>query len=341
MPTIRDVAERAGVSVSTVSKVLNGRPHVRQAVRERVQRVIAETGYRPSGSARALQTGRTQTLAYLVPSIENPFFSAVLRVVEDAAHAHGYGVFVGSTCGDPRRVAIYRDRLLTLGVDGVLAALSWDIVEGDLIAALTAHGVPVVGAAGGRTVAGIDCFVPDDVAGGELAASYLLGLGHRAIAFIGAADSQTTELRYAGTRRALGVAGVAPDPALFVQAAGFREEDGASAVHALLARRAPFTAVIAYNDVVALGALGALEDQGLAVPRRVSLVGFDDSISAFSRPKMTTVTCDKVDLAIRCVRRLLERVGGDEAITPEVFPLPMRLVARSSTAVAAPPLNML
>lgn len=333
MPTIGDVARRAGVSVSTVSKVLNERPNVRAEVRARVRAVVAELGYRPSQIARALHTKRTRTLAYLVPTIENPFFGSVLRTVEDVAHQEGYGVFVGSTHGDPARVAVYRDRLLAIGVDGVLATQSWDIVGGDLVSTLLDRGVPVVGVGGTRTTAAIDCYVPADVAGGAMAAGYLLGLGHRGIAFIGARDSRTTELRYQGVRQALAEAGSAHDADLLVRVGGFGEGDGAAAIHELLLRRVPFTAVVAFNDVVALGAQNALEDQGLRVPGRVSLVGFDDTVAAYSRPKMTTVACSKADLGEQAVRRLLARIAGDPA-GPEVHPLPMHLVARASTAAA-------
>jgi len=332
MPTISDVARQAGVSVSTVSKVLNDRPNVRQEVRERVRRIMAETGYRPSVMARALHTKRTQTLAYLVPSIENPFFSSVLRTVEDTAHRHGYGVFVGSTYGDPDRVAVYRERLLTMGVDGVLAAQSWDIVSGDLIPTLLERGVPVVGVGGTRVAPTIDCYVPDDVAGGEMAAGYLLGLGHRAIAFVGASESRTTELRYAGVRRALAAVGIEHDAALFVGVPGFSEEDGAAAVYELLMRHSAFTGIIAFNDVVAMGVLNALEDQGFSVPARASLVGFDDTISAYSRPKMTTVACSKSELAEQSVRHLLARIAGQND-PPAVHPMKMHLVARASTSV--------
>jgi len=332
VPTIRDVARQAGVSVGTVSKVINDNPSVNAELRRRVQEVVAETGYRPSLVARALHTKRTRSLAFLVPSITNPFFAGVLHAVETAAHKEGYSVFVGSTEADPERVALYQERLLAMGVDGVLLVLSWDIVSGGLVPALCKQGLPVVGVAGSRIVADIDCFVPDDVAGGEMAAGYLLGLGHRRIAFLGTRDSRTTELRYAGVRHALTDFGIEHDPALVVHAPGFAEADGARAVHELIGRRTGFTAVVAFNDVLAVGALNALEDQGIGVPGRISLIGFDDTVSAYSRPKMTTVACPVAVLGERAVQRLLARLEGEDA-PPTVHPVPMRFVVRSSTAV--------
>ncbi len=332
--TIRDIARTAGVSVGTVSKVLNDRPGVRPELRERVRQIIAETGYHPSLVARALQTRRTRSLAFLVPSIGNPFFGSVLRAVEQTAHGHGYSVFVGSTEGDPGKVSLYRDRLLAMGIDGVLAALSWDLVSGDLLPALRTRRVPVVGVSGSRTVEGIDAFVPDDVGGGELAGRYLLGLGHRRIAFIGAMDSRTTDLRYRGLVQALGAAGLEHHPSLLVRVPGYDEAHAARAIEQLITRDVPFTAVIAFNDIMALGALNALEDQGLSVPARVSLVGFDDTVSAYARPKITTAACPVEELGASAAEQLLARIGGDEGPC-RITAMPMRLVVRASTRALA------
>ena len=330
-PTIRDVAQRAGVSVSTVSAVLTGRKPVSPALRARVEQAMAELRYRPSLLARALQTRRTESLALLVPSLANPFFTGLLRAVEQTAHAHGYSVFVGSTEGDPAKVAFYRDRLLAMGVDGVLLVLSWDIVSQGVAGSLLAEGVPVVGVAGARIVPEIDCFVSDDVEAGRVAGRYLLGLGHRRIAFVGALDSETTALRYQGLAEALDAAGVSADERLLVRARGYGEDDGYAAVTELLLRAVPFTAVVAFNDVMALGVLNALEDQGLEVPGRVSVVGFDDTTSAYARPKMTTVACPKETIGARGVARLLERIRGEGPERPEVVRLPVSLVVRAST----------
>jgi len=319
------------VSVGTVSAVLNSGAHVSDRTRARVHAAIAEMGYRPNLVARALNTKRTRCLAFLVPSISNPFFSSVLRSVERTAHASGYSVFVGSSEGESSDVQAYKERLLDMQVDGVLTVLSWDLVSGDLIETLDAHGIPVVGVAGSRTVDGIDCFVSDDVAAGEMAGKYLLGLGHRAIAFLGATDSHTTELRYAGLRQAMAHVGIEHDPALLVCMPGYGEEDAARAVEELIIRNVPFTAVIAFNDVGALGALNALEDHGFSVPGRISLMGFDDTISAYSRPKLTTVACPKTELGEQGVRRILERIAGQGPETRAVHRLPVRLVARAST----------
>lgn len=314
--------------------VNNSKP-VSEPLRRRVQDAIHELGYRQSLLARALYTKRTMTIAFLVPTISNPFFSEVLRAVEETAHANNYSVFVGCTNGDPAKVEFYKDRLIALGVDGVLAVLSWDIVNGDLINALREHNIPVVGVAGSRIIPDIDCFVSDDVGAGEQAARYLVGLGHRQIAFIGAKESQTTELRYAGLSRALSELGIEPDPRLLVQVQGYGENDAGLAISELFMQNSSFTAVVAFNDVMALGALCALEDQGFKVPGRISVVGFDDTVSAYARPRLTTVACPKEELGVQGVTKLLARIEGDDS-APTINRLPTRVVVRDSTHSVQP-----
>ncbi len=328
--TIRDVAQRAGVSVATVSAVINNSKPVSAKLRSRVEAVIHEMDYRPNLIARALFTKHTQNLAFLVPSITNPFFSTVLRYVENTAHARGYAVFVGSTEGDPAKVQSYSRHMQAMGIDGLLAVLSWDMVSSPLIPALLEHGLPVVGVAGGRIIPEIDCFVIDDVGAGEQAARYLFGLGHRDIAFLGVVDSQQTALRYEGVKRALVQNGLEPDPHLLVQVEGHDEEHALKAVSQLVMSNTAFTAVIAFNDMMALGALSALDELGFAVPDDVSVIGFDDTVSGYSKPKLTTVACPKQALGEQATARLMARIEG-YAEPPATYRLPTELVARQST----------
>ncbi len=219
-----------------------------------------------------------------------------------------------------------------MGIDGVLVVLSWDVVSSGIAGHLLREKVPVVGVAGARPAPGIDGFVTDDEGAGDLAGCYLLGMGHRALAFVGAADSETTRLRYAGLTRALRGAGLCPDPRLLVEVGGYAQHDAYAGVVHLITRNVPFTAVVAFNDVMALGVLNALEDQGLHVPGRVSVVGFDDTTSEYARPKMTTVACPKEALGVRGVRQLLARIRGDDS-PPATHLLPPALIVRQSTQV--------
>lgn len=328
--TIRDVAKKAGVSISTVSAVTNNNKPVSAALRRKVAAVIAELDYQPNPVARALYTKRTNNLAFLVPSITNPFFSAVLRSVEDTALRRGYSVFVGSTDGDQAKVKSYHQRLQNIGIDGLLAVLSWDIVNSGIIETVIKRGLPVVGVAGGRIVSEIDCYIVDDIAAGEQAAQYLIGLGHRRIAFLGAIDSQQTALRYQGVQRALLQHGLHPDPHLLVQVEGHTEEYVHKAISRLVVEKTEFSAIIAFNDIMALGALSALDDFGFTIPEDVSVLGFDDTLAAYSRPKLTTMAFPKQALGEQAVLRLISHIEGSKQ-PPAVHMLPPELVVRQST----------
>lgn len=330
MPTIRDVAERAGVSVATVSAVINNNRPVSARLRRRVEEAIAELDYRPNLVARALFTKRTQSLGFLIPSIANPFFASMVQAAERAAHKKGYAVFVGNTDGDIDKANAYGERLLSMGVDGVMATLTWDIVESELVETLRQKKVPFVGVAGGRPLPDSDCFVSDDEAAGTLAGRYPIGLGHRHIAFVGAPNSRTTELRSYGVQQALVEAGISVDPRLTVQAEGYAEEDAGRAVLQLLSHGVPFTAVVAFNDVMGIGVLTALETQGLSVPQHISVVGFDDTVSVYARPRLTTVACPKVSLAQLATERLIELIEKGHT-EPAVQRLPVQLIVREST----------
>lgn len=316
--------------MATVSAVINGTKPVSDRLRKRVEEAIEALDYRPNLVARALHTKSTKSLALLVPSIANPFFSALVEAAEETAHDSGYSVLVGSTGGDRQKADSYLERMLTMGVDGLLIVLSWDIVSSPLVDVFRRRGIPVVGVAGARMVEDIDCLVSDDVGAGEQAARYLVGLGHRSIAFIGASESHTSNLRYQGVKRALDALGIPEDPRLVVNASGYADEDARLAMSQLLASGCQFSSVIAFNDVMAVGVLNALEDQGIRVPQHVSIVGFDDTFSQYARPRLTTVACPKETLGEQAVKRLLARIEGDGQPTAHKY-LPTRLIVREST----------
>ncbi len=158
----------------------------------------------------------------------------------------------------------------------------------------------------------------------------MIRLGHRHIAFIGATQSKTTELRYEGARRAFHEAGLETDDRLLVTVNSYDAQDAATAVTELLARGCTFSALLVFNDVMAVGALDALESQGIQAPEQVSICGFDDTVSAYSRPQLTTIACPSEDLGRQAVERLLQRIDGDKS-PPTLHALPTRLIVREST----------
>jgi DNA-binding LacI/PurR family transcriptional regulator len=313
-----------------VSAVINNSRPVSAGLRARVEQAIAELEYRPSLVARALFTKRTRALALLVPSLANPFFAALLREVETTAYARDYSVFVGSTEGDPRKANAYGDRLLAMGVDGLLVSLSWDIVSSGVVASCLAHGVQVVGASGARITSAVSCFVGDDVLGGAQATKHLLELGHRRIAFLGSLHSEASRLRHAGVKQALAEAGQEADDKLFIPAQGYTEANAYQAMRRRINGNSPFSAVICFNDVMAIGAINALLDLSLAVPNDMSVIGFDDTLVAYARPKLTTVAYPTEEIGRSAAAHLIARVEG-QILPPLVTRCATRLVVREST----------
>ncbi|MDQ7850245.1 MAG: LacI family DNA-binding transcriptional regulator [Armatimonadota bacterium] len=328
-PTIRDVALHAGVSVATVSRVINDSPHkVHPVTRRRVLRAVAHLGYYPNAVAQGLRRGTTRTIALIVPDISNPFFPAVARGVEDVARRHGYALVLGNTDGDAARERAYLEILRKRWVDGVLFASA----SGDArpLRMLRAGGVPAVLIAREATDGEIDTVLVDSFAGMRLATAHLLRLGHRRIAYIGGPRGlPVARERLRGYRQALRDQGICPDPRLVV-AGDFRVEGGRTAVRRLLARRSTFTALAAANDLMAIGAMEALRAAGRRIPDDVAVVGFDDiPFAAFVDPPLTTVAQPTYRLGALAMERLLALMRG-EAGAPRRMVLKPQLVVRRS-----------
>jgi DNA-binding LacI/PurR family transcriptional regulator len=345
--TIRDVARLAAVSVSTVSNVLNGRSRrMRPATRRRVERAIARLSYRPNRAARALRTGHARTIALVVPSVANPFWGAFAVHVESAARAHGYQVVLCNTDRDRAREHAYVAGLWRDGIRDVILGSSLPSL--DHIADLMARGLSVVALgmpAGADGIAPAASISVDNYHGSVLATQHLLRQGHRRIAFLSDLARFTSRLeRYRGYRDALRRAGLSVDPALVWRRGAetmSRDAEGADVGQAgarhFLARPNPPTAIVTANDLCALGVLAAARDLGLAVPRDLSVVGFDDiALARLVNPPLTTVRQPAPDLArvaveqvMRATARRTDDRAGRDTVTLIVRP---RLMVRESTA---------
>ncbi len=335
VPTIRDVAFHAGVSVATVSRVINNSPHkVHRATRQRVLRIVSRLGYHPNVVAQGLRRGTSRSIALIVPDISNPFFPAIARGVEDVARRHGYALLLGNTDGDAERERAYLDILRKRWVDGVLFASAGG--DDRHLRALRADGVPAVLIARDAADGAIDTVVVDSFAGMRLATSHLLRLGHRRIAYIGGPHSlSVARERRRGYRQALRDFNMRPDPSLIV-AGDFRVDGGRAAVRRLLARRRAFTAVVAANDLTAIGAMEALRAAGRRIPDDVAVVGFDDiPFAAFVDPPLTTVAQPTYRLGALAMERLLALMNG-EAVTARRIVLAPQLVVRRSCGADLP-----
>jgi DNA-binding LacI/PurR family transcriptional regulator len=336
---LKDVAERAGVSVKTVSNVVNGYPHVRPDTRARVEQAIAELNYRPNLSARHLRKGRTGVVALAVPELDIPYFAELARHVVAAAAAHGWTVLIDQTGGDLEQERVVAAGIRDHLIDGLIfspLALTGDDLEA------TVDGTPMV-LLGERVDHGpADHVLVDNVAAAREITAHLAGLGRRRIAAIGAqrtAEGVSARLRLAGYAAALVAAGIGYDERLVAPAAGWHRAEGAAAMRILLDTGVRPDAVFCFNDTLALGALRTLHEYGLRVPEDVAVAGFDDiEDGRFSVPTLTTVAPDKARIGQLAVELLAGRLDGDRDAPAREMTAPYRLALRETTLGRATPL---
>jgi DNA-binding LacI/PurR family transcriptional regulator len=332
--SLKDVAQLAGVSVKTVSNVVNNYPHVTPAMRERVQRAIDELGYRPNLTARHLRRGRTGIIALAVPELGNPYFAELAGAVIDAAARHDYTVLLDHTAGQREKEVLVTQGFRTHVIDGLILS-PIELENADLLGRRPDDG-PLVLLGEREYDAPYDQIAIDNVAAARSAVRHLLGLGRRRIGFIGARREtarRPAHLRLRGWREELTAAGLPCDDSLVAATDGYGRWDGAAAMNALLDRGPRPDAVFAYNDLMALGAMRALVERGLRVPHDVSVVGFDDiEEGRFSSVALTTVSPDKQAIARLAVERVVARLGGVPGPPAERIQPGYTLVARESTA---------
>lgn len=329
MPTISDVAKRAGVANITVSRVLNGAENVNPVTRRRVEQAIQELGYLPNLAARSLRSGQTRTLALLVPDIGNPFWPSVARGIEDAAQSGGYSIFLCNTDENPTKQRDYLFAVLQQRVDGViLAPCDPDAAS---LAPLREQGTPTVII--DRRVDGwnVDTVYADSVSGARALIQHLLNLGHKRIAALtGPAGVSTAEDRLLGYRLALHEAGIAAEPRL-LRYGEYRTTSGYQMAKDVLAAGLAPTAFFAANQAIALGVLDALTERGLDVPRDVALVSFDDLPDVDHLfPFLTVVAQSAYDMGLNAAQLLLSRMSAGVALQPRHVVLPTRLILRYS-----------
>jgi LacI family transcriptional regulator len=329
--TIRDVAQAAGVSVATVSRVANGSTHdypVRPQTRERVLEAIERLGYRPNDNARRLLLKRSGLIGIVVPDISNPYYPEVARGIEDVANANGFRVMFCSTDRMPDRASAYIEALLLKRVDGLVVVGGGDEIQLSETAVAT-YGTKVVFI--GRPSPSFSTVRIDNVGAAQNATEHLLRLGHSRIGFISAGTSSTTVAeRRRGYIQAIKATGAAVDEDLIVNG-DFSEAVGYSAAQQLLRLPDPPTAIFAANDRMALGAMAAVADLGLSVPGDVALVGFDDvPMSGFLRPALTTVSVEAQELGVRAMEVLVKDINGEGRPGRRRVRVETRLVVRDS-----------
>ncbi|MCX7684275.1 MAG: LacI family transcriptional regulator [Acetobacteraceae bacterium] len=332
-PTISDVARLAGVHASTVSRALDpsARHRISRAVAERVAAAAEQLGYRPSALAAGLRSGRSHTVGVLVPDLTNPVFPPIVQAIEAALARAGYVTLLASTEADAAKEALLIRRMAAQGADGIILASA--ATGSPAPGAAARLGLPLVLVNRRLPGAELPAVVSEDAAGIGLAVRHLLALGHRRIAHLGGPSGVATAAdRLRGVRAALRAEGLAP--VAVERAAAYTRQAGAEATRALLrVRRGGFTAIVAANDLLALGAYDALREAGLRIPADISVTGFNDMPMAdLVDPPLTTVRIQHAAMGEAAAEAMLARLRGEAG--PGTVRLPAALVVRAS---AAPP----
>ena len=332
--TLKELGRLAGVHPSTVARVLNGDPQqrVRPAVRQRILTLAAERGYQPNRLARSLRTKRSSVIGTLIPDITNPFFALLFRGIEDALAERDFSVILANTDDEPAREEQGVAMLLGRQVDGLILATARR--HDPAIERLIQDRVPLVLVNRHTDPITSNAVVPADYDGAMAAVTHLVELGHRRIAHIAGSDEMSTgAARRRGYRDGLERYGIPLDPDLLVEGS-YREPGGYEAMRRLLALREPPTGVFAVNDLAAAGAIRALRDAGLEVPRDVSIVGFNDLAAVTATtPSLTTLHLSVHSMGMAAGERLLARIL-DGVTFEEPVVLPVTLAVRESSGPA-------
>ncbi len=327
--TLIEVAKLAGVSRTTVSRVINGHPSVRPEVRERVWRIVRQVGYQPHAAARSLVTKRSNVIGLLFPRtvtalFTDQFFPLLMRGIADVCNLHGWRLMLSLFTQDRDQDALYRQVLRSSSLDGVIVATTPR--EDPLIPRLIHDGLPfvVIGRHPDELVSYVDS---DNLAGSRAIVEHLVALGHQRIATItGPLDVLLGYDRLEGYKRALRAHGLPHDPALVVQG-NFTEASGRAGMELLLPQQP--TAVFAASDMMAIGAIKVIKEAGLRVPQDISVVGFDDlPVASIVEPALTTVRQPINELGRVAAETLLSLIHDKQA--PQHIVLPTELIIRAS-----------
>jgi len=330
---MRDVAERAGVSVTTVSHVINGTRHVSDELRNRVLEAMQALAYQPNALARSLRRNESCTIGMILPDAMNPYFAEIARSIEDTSFSEDYSVIICNSDGNLAKELNYINVLMEKRVDGIIFVAAG--MSAEHIRMLQDKRMPVVVVDRDSPGVMVDSVQINNAAGGWLATSHLIELGHTHIACIaGPSDVTPSGERVDGYRRALHEAGL-PILAENIVRGDFHAASGYQITKELLARDKRPTAIFACNDLMAIGALSAAKAMGFRVPEDISVVGFDDIyLAAYSNPPLTTVRQPKYEMGQLATKLLLERIQ-DPDLPPRTPLLDTELMIRASTCSPA------
>jgi LacI family transcriptional regulator len=335
-PTLRDVAQLAGVHPATASRALNPqtRPLVNADTARKVLRAADSLGYQPNPIARSLKTARSATVGLVIPDLTNPLFPPIVRGIEDVLSPAGYNAWIVNTDNDPKREEMQIESLRSRQVEGLIVATARR--QHPLLVKLHQQGVRLVLVNRRVDELELPAVTPDDAVGIELAVAHLAALGHRRIAHLaGPQNTSTGVVRARSFRHSVRDHGLADDPGLMVESAYWSEADGAAALRRLLDSGAGFSAIVCGNDLQALGCYDVFAERGLRCPEDVSVVGFNGMpFLDKMRPPLTTVSIPHYELGFEAARLLLDAIDEPGRSARSVL-LPPSLVVRQSTAAPA------
>jgi DNA-binding LacI/PurR family transcriptional regulator len=343
--TLLDVARASGFSVSTVSIVLSQAPlslNVAATTREHVRKIAQQLGYHPDAHARSLRRRSTKTIGVLAFDLSDPFCIPVMRGIQLGLHSVDYLPFVMDAQSRRKLFDDYLNLLLERRVEGVIVIASWVFEETNLLADVRKNNVPIIIVGRDLTSRGISSILVDNEAGGALAMRHLSDLGHRQIAVIrGPQEMCDSEPRWLGIQHIASQAGISLDPRLVLELpdlvdpmSGF--DGGWRLVKQMLETHRPFTAVLAFDDLTALGVVRGLTEAGLRVPEDCSVMGFDDVLPAkVATPAITTIRQPLLDMGLQAAERVLHALKSREAgkkEKPRLLKATPELIPRMSTA---------
>lgn len=335
--TIKDIAREAGVSHSTVSRALHGSPVIAPLTTERVRRAASRLGYLPSAAARTLKTNRSGVLGVIISNVDDPFFSEILQGIEEVAQTSGYSLFMAASQRNPEHERHIIQTMREHRVDGiVLCSTPFSIEQSRQ---LTAYGAPIIVINSQSTAEYRYAIEHDDLDGASQITRHLIDLGHKRIAYLGFPDSGRTNLkRLSAYRHELRDKHIKVLKGYEHGVAANQAANGRAAAQHFLGLQPRPTAILCYNDMLAIGLLQGLQEAGLRVPRDASVAGFDNiTFSAYTNPPLTTFDQPKRSIgaeAARMLLRLLDQNAADGTAHKAV--LQGRLVVRGSTAPPPP-----
>jgi len=337
--TVKDIARKAGVSHSTVSRALHGNPLISEDTKQRIQQMAIELGYLPSAAARTLKTNRSHVLGVVLSNIDDPFFSEILQGIEEIIQSSGYSLFIAAAHRDPGREREIVQAMVEHRVDGVIIC-STSFSE-ERSRQFLQFGVPIV-VVNNQAVEDFRYSIyHDDIDGSRQVTRHLLELGHRRIAYIGnSASGRSTLDRWTGFRQAMETASLAFPVKYVYEATGGSTEDGVTAAGYFLSLSERPTALVCYNDMMAVGVMKGLQQAGIRVPNDISITGFDNIIfSAYTNPPLTTLDQPKRFIGAEAARLFLELLDTPlnqrSSTHKNVRILKGRLLIRESTAPPA------